>query len=267
MCVRIVPWRSVQPGRHPGCGIMRLSGRSTWRGLQAQAAAACSRGHGHEGGRGDPWAVWRIRGGPRRGLPSVYAEYVRDNGFKQKEEYNMHDFKRHAVGTAIALTVLLFAAGVTSAEVFATAEGRTIQFKDTEYGFNYKKWYAIWRKPITDSQAAAIRRADVAHLVVPEPMKEANSGYRTPGLFDGPMRKAAPVHPVVSVNFINPQRTSGPRKSFSSSSGRPLGGRVLCSTSGSGLPRRMGGTQNSKNPSGLGIRTGTCTWLSRTAFP
>ena len=91
----------------------------------------------------------------------------------------------------VALTVLVLAAGVAASDIYATAEGRSIKFKDTEYGFNYDRRWSIWRKPITAAQAAAIRRGNVAYLEVPRDFQEVNT-------------TANPAHSLTATGAMRP---------------------------------------------------------------
>ena len=102
---------------------------------------------------------------------------------------------RHQVEIVIILVFLALTVGVAGGDIYATADGRTIKFKDTEYGFSYKKWWSIFRKPITASQAASLKRASVAYLLVPQDMQQADSGYRTLG---GQMQPNRYDHPGVA---------------------------------------------------------------------
>ena len=94
----------------------------------------------------------------------------------------------------IILVVLFLAASVAGADIYATAEGRIIRFKDTEYGVNYDNGMAgwsIWRKPITAAQAEAIKRANVAHLEVPRHYQEVSSS-------------ANPAHELTAAGAMRP---------------------------------------------------------------
>ena len=109
----------------------------------------------------------------------------------------------------VALTVLVLAAGVAASDIYATAEGRSIKFKDTEYGFNYDKGSSIWRKPITAAQAEAIKRANVAYLEVPRDFQEVNRTAAHGLAATGAMRPHTPdSHPRAKVYSYKLQRRS-----------------------------------------------------------
>ncbi len=73
--------------------------------------------------------------------------------------------------TVMALAILTLSAGGASANCI------TVEFKDTEYGFNYDNnpvGWSIWRKPITEARAEALKRSSVAYLEVPKDFQKAN---------------------------------------------------------------------------------------------
>lgn len=96
----------------------------------------------------------------------------------------------------LAAIILVVAIGLSPQGAYGADCFGNVEFKDTEYGFNYDKWWSIWRKPVTTARAESIAEASVAYLKVPEAMQEADSGYRTLG---GPMRRAKSKHPDVKL--------------------------------------------------------------------
>ena len=68
---------------------------------------------------------------------------------------------------------LLLAGSALAADCFGK-----IEFQDTEYGHNERSDWSVWRKPITADQAAYIKQASVAYLVVPADMQRVDSAWR-----------------------------------------------------------------------------------------
>ena len=85
-----------------------------------------------------------------------------------------------------------------------------IEFKDTEYGFNYDyKSSSIWRKPITAAQAEAMKRANVAYLEVPRDFQEVNRSAVNSLAEAGAMRPYTPGnHPGAKAYSYRLQRRS-----------------------------------------------------------
>ena len=77
------------------------------------------------------------------------------------------------VRVLVLVAALLLAGNAYGAECYGKVE-----FKDTEYGHNYKPSWNIWRKPITADQAEYIKRATVAYLAVPAHTQEGDSAWR-----------------------------------------------------------------------------------------
>ena len=95
----------------------------------------------------------------------------------------------------VVLVVLVIVAGSARADIYATAEGRIVEFKDIEYGFNYDSRWSIWRKPITAAQAELIKQAAAAYLEVPKDFQKVN-------------RTKDPAHSLAGAGAMQPHVSS-----------------------------------------------------------